>query len=93
MVDIKQPTSVGKPYTAECNDIIEALQMNATEANIFKEIWRSSAAKALGKKKAGNTDRRGAEKISFFGIRYALLHGVPLEDLNKTLKHMKVSKR
>lgn len=93
VVDIKQPTSVGKPYTAECNDIIEALQMNATEANIFKEIWRTSAAKALGKQKAGNTYKRGAEKISFFGIRYALLNGVSLEDLNKTLKHMKVSKR
>lgn len=54
---------------AECNDIIESLDMTYAEANIFKEIWRSAAARTLGKKKAGHTDKRGAEKIVFFADR------------------------
>ncbi len=90
VVDVKQPTSVGKPYTAECNDITETLGMTATEANIFKEIWRTAAARTLGKEKAGHTAKRGAEKVAFFGLRYALQNNVPLDDLTKTLEGMKV---
>ncbi|QPI17678.1 hypothetical protein vBAmePR8F_gp18 [Alteromonas phage vB_AmeP_R8W] len=90
VVDIKQPTSVGVPYTAECNDITETLGMTATEANIFKEIWRTAAARTLGKEKAGHNAKRGAEKVAFFGLRYALQNNVPLADLTKTLEGMKV---
>lgn len=90
VVDIKQPTSVGKPYTAECNDIIEALGMNATEANIFKEIWRTAAARTLGKEKEGHNAKRGAEKVAFFGLRFALQNNVSMNDLTKTLQDMKV---
>ncbi len=90
VVDIKRPTSVGVPYTAECNDITETLGMTATEANIFKEIWRTAAARTLGKEKAGHTAKRGAEKVAFFGLRYALQNNVPLADLTKTLEGMKV---
>jgi hypothetical protein len=67
---IASPTSNGNAYTAECNDIIEALGMNYAEGNAFKAIWRRCAAKTLGKSKAGYTDGLyDAEKVVFFGQR------------------------
>jgi hypothetical protein len=63
-------------YTAECNDIIESLKMTYAEANMFKEIWRTAAARTLGKQKAGHTTQRGAEKIVFFANRHAIQNGV-----------------
>lgn len=69
-VDIKAPTTKGRaPYTAECNDIIEALGMNYAEGNAFKALWRKAAARTLGKAKAGNTALYDAEKVEFFGAR------------------------
>lgn len=56
------------PYQAECEDIIEALNMNFNEANVFKEIWRTANAR-LGKKKLGNTPKRSAEKILHYAKR------------------------
>lgn len=56
MADNKQP------YLAECGDLIEALEMTPNEANIFKEIWRTAAARQ-GKKKKGHTEVRAAEKL------------------------------
>lgn len=53
----------------ECNDIIEVLNMTYAEANIFKETWRTAAARTLGKQKAGHDAVRGAEKIDFFAKR------------------------
>lgn len=57
-----------EPYSAECTDIIDALQMNAQELNMFKEIWRTAAARQ-GKKKRGSSLIRGAEKIKYFADR------------------------
>lgn len=73
-VFITDPTSAAKqsPYTAECNDIIEALDMTYAESNMFKEIWRSAAGRTLGKKKLGHSDKRGADKIVFFANRNKL---------------------
>lgn len=69
-VDITSPTSGGEPYMAECNDIIEALQLNYAEGNAFKAIWRSAAARVLGKSKKGYTDGLyDAQKVVFFGER------------------------
>jgi len=56
------------PYEAECGDIIAALNLNFVEANIFKEVWRTAAARQ-GKLKKGHTPIRGAEKIKFFADR------------------------
>lgn len=69
-VEIKNPTSEGvTPYTAECNDIIEALSMNYAEGNAFKAIWRKCAARK-GKSKKGYMDGLyDAEKVVFFGQR------------------------
>ena len=38
-VKIKSPTTAKEPYIAECNDVIEALNMTYAEANIFKELF------------------------------------------------------
>lgn len=57
-----------KPYQAECEDIIEALELNPDEANIFKEIWRgANARKANGK--PGHTALYGAQKIAHYANR------------------------
>lgn len=71
-VEIKDPTTDGvKPYTAECNDIIEALGMNYAEGNAFKAIWRRAAQETLGLRKAGAKDDGlyDAQKVEFFGKR------------------------
>ena len=70
-VRVTDPTTEGAdPYTAECNDIIEALGMNYAEGNAFKAIWRTCAAKSLGKAKLGYKDSTyDAEKVVFFGNR------------------------
>lgn len=58
-------------YTAECNDIIEALGMNFAEGNAFKALWRRAAQRTLGLRKAGAKDDGlyDAEKVEFFGKR------------------------
>lgn len=71
-VEIKDPTTEGvQPYTAECNDIIEALGMNYAEGNAFKAIWRRAAQFTLGKVKAGAKEDGlyDAQKVEFFGKR------------------------
>lgn len=67
-VHINNPTTLPAPYDAECNDIIEALQMNFTEGNIFKAIWRMAASR-IGNGKPGNTYLYDAEKVQFFADR------------------------
>ena len=71
-VDIAHPKS-GKPYRAECQDIIEALGMDFNEGNAFKALWRRCAARTLGKVKKGNEDQLyDAQKIAFYGNRILL---------------------
>lgn len=68
-VDIDQPTSLPSAYTAECNDIIEALGMSFAEGEAFKAIWRGAAAR-MNKSKRGYTDGLyDAEKVAFYGGR------------------------
>ena len=68
-VEIKNTTTPYRlTYTAECNDIIEALGMSFAEGNAFKAIWRTAAARQ-GKKKKGNNAVYDAEKVVFFGER------------------------
>ena len=68
-VKVESPTTPYKlPYEAECNDIIEALNMTPAEANNFKATWRTAAAR-MGKKKKGNTAVYDAEKCVFFSGR------------------------
>ncbi|MBB6253038.1 hypothetical protein [Nitrospirillum iridis] len=68
-VPIAHPATPGvAPYTAECLDIIEALDMTFAEGNAFKAIWRLAAAR-MGNGKPGNTALYDAEKVEFFGAR------------------------
>lgn len=68
-VDITRPKSGGEAYTAECQDIIEALKMDFNEGNAFKALWRRAAAR-LGNVKKGNEDPLyDAQKIKFYGTR------------------------
>ena len=70
LVDIPDPKRLS-PYTAECEDIIEALGMTFAEGNAFKAIWRSCAARTLGLLKPGH-DVEGiydAEKVVYYGGR------------------------
>jgi hypothetical protein len=68
-VPVTHPTTPENlPYVAECNDIIEALDMRFAEANIFKAIWRRAAAR-LGNGKTGTTGLYDAEKMVFFSMR------------------------
>lgn len=69
-VFVQSPTSEDQePYIAECNDIAEELNLTVAEANMMKEIWRTAAARTLGKFKEGHDDLRGADKICFFAER------------------------
>ena len=69
-VHIPNPTSLPAHYTAECNDIIEALGMSFAEGEAFKAIWRTCAARTLGMAKKGYTDGLyDAEKVAFYGQR------------------------
>ena len=68
-LDVDKPTSGGEPYTVECNDIIEALNMEYDVANAFKAAWRIAALRQ-GKGKPGQDNPvYDAEKIVFFGNR------------------------
>lgn len=51
LATVSKPQREGQqPYTAECEDIIQALNMTFDEGCIFKALWRSAAArKGYGK--------------------------------------------
>ncbi|QAX98177.1 hypothetical protein OJIADAOI_00118 [Pseudomonas phage SPA05] len=66
-VKVTNPTTkANREYFAECNDIIEALDMRFGQGNMFKALWRAAAAQNLGKLKAGNDVIRDYEKVIFF---------------------------
>lgn len=69
-VDVNAPINEeSDPYTAECQDIIEALKLDFNEGNVLKAIWRRAAAR-LGRSKKGYDDGLyDAEKIVFYGQR------------------------
>lgn len=67
-VRVDAPVSGGDAYTAECNDLIEALQMTYAEGNVLKAVWRHALARR-GIGKQGNTQKYEAEKAEFFAKR------------------------
>lgn len=70
-LQVDNPANLPEPYMCEAEDIIEALGMTFSEGNQFKAIWRSCAARKLGKFKAG-MDADGvydAEKMVYYGGR------------------------
>lgn len=70
-VDVASPISPELvPYSAECADIIEALQMTFNEGEAFKALWRLAAAR-LGKGKPGSKAQYDADKVAHYGARVA----------------------
>jgi len=68
-VPVTKPLSEDQPaYIAECNDIIEALDMNFAEGNGFKALWRKAAARQ-GNGKNGNSPLYDAQKVLWSGER------------------------
>jgi hypothetical protein len=53
----------------QCLEVIETLGMSFAEGEAFKAIWRSCAARTLGKLKADNDAKYNAEKVVFYGGR------------------------
>ena len=73
-LQIANPVSGQNAYMAECQDIIETLNMDFNEANAFKAIWRRAAARTLGLvKKGSNGGLYDAEKILYAGQRLVAL--------------------
>ena len=68
-VNVAMPTSGGEAYTAECNDIIEALAMEYDVANAFKAAWRVAALRQGRGKPGQDSAVYDGEKIVFFGQR------------------------
>ena len=69
-VPVEHPTTPDRePYVAECNDIIEALNMTFAEGEAFKAIWRMAAARQGRVKKSYTDGVYDAEKVQFFGGR------------------------
>lgn len=56
------------PYTAECEDIIEALDMSFQEGEAFKALWRKCTDR-LGYGKPGDNALRNAVKIAHYSDR------------------------
>lgn len=75
LVEIAAPKRLD-PYTAECEDIIEALNMTFAEGCAFKAIWRKCAARTLGIAKAGyKGGLYDAEKTQYYGARMVAVEG------------------
>lgn len=56
------------PYIAECEDLIETMQMTFQEGEAFKAIWRKCMLR-LGFGKPDDSELRNAEKVKHFGQR------------------------
>lgn len=70
LLEVKDPKRLD-PYTAECEDIIEALEMTFAEGNILKALWRSCNMRVHGHGKRGQ-DLHGiydGDKIAYYGER------------------------
>jgi hypothetical protein len=82
LAPVHNPQRADQPaYTAECEDITEALQMTPEEFCEFKAIWRTAAAR-LGNGKAGTKALYDAEKRVHYAQRdvrkYQREGGIPL---------------
>lgn len=69
LVQVNNPNQGESPYQAECGDVIENLGMTFNEGCAFKAIWRTAAARTLGKIKDGHDPVYDAEKVVFYGQR------------------------
>lgn len=69
LAQVDHPQREEQPaYQAECEDIIQALQMDFNEACEFKAIWRTASAR-LGNGKSGQKAKYDAEKRIHYAKR------------------------
>lgn len=68
LVHVSHPQRGGPGYQAECEDIIDALDMTFDEANIFKAIWRTAAARQ-GNGKPNQKALYDAQKVVHYANR------------------------
>jgi hypothetical protein len=80
LVDVVRPNQGEVPYQAECGDIIEALGMTFNEGCAFKALWRTAAARTLGKLKEGGDALYDAQKVQFYGGRMVAQLQPPMVD-------------
>ncbi|MCM2973797.1 hypothetical protein [Larsenimonas suaedae] len=71
LVNINDPKRL-EPYKAECEDIIENLEMTFQEGEAFKALWRKCKLR-LGDGKPGDTEVRNSEKVAHYGARMAVM--------------------
>lgn len=71
LISIEQPKRL-TPYYAECEDIIEAMQMTFQEGEAFKAIWRKCMTR-LGNGKPNDTEKRNAEKALYYSARMLVM--------------------
>lgn len=72
------------PYTAELQDLLEALELSWNAANIVKGIWRV-ARHHQGQGKPSATTAYDVEKILYFAHRLAIAEGLSLDQIDKVL--------
>jgi len=68
-LEVRNTLDGREAFTVQCLEIIETLGMTFAEGEAFKAIWRTCAARTLGKEKPGNTALYDAEKVQFYGGR------------------------
>jgi hypothetical protein len=73
------------PYTAECSDIIESLNMTFNEGECFKALWRLAASRQ-GRGKPGNEAKYDADKVAHYGNRVAVQNREEQVDLGSVVK-------
>lgn len=67
LIDVPDPKRL-QPYTAEVEDLIEALDMEFAEATILKSLVRL-CKNMQGEGKPGNTEIYDAEKLVYYAQR------------------------
>jgi len=77
VAEITQPKRL-KPYSAECEDLIEHFQMTFQEGEAFKALWRKGQMR-IGNGKPGDSHLRNAEKVGHFGGRMEVMELRALE--------------
>lgn len=69
LAQVQYPQREGQdPYQAECEDIIQALNMTFDEGCLFKAVWRTAAAR-LGNGKPGQKELYDSEKMVHYAGR------------------------
>lgn len=67
-----------EPYTVECEDIIEAMEMTFQEGEAFKALFRKCKIR-MGDGKPGDSELRCSEKVQHFGARMVVMDQRKLE--------------